>query len=292
MERESFVFYRSFYEALNKLKPRQRQKALDAIIKYALDGVETPLEDAASVLFVAIKPQLDANNKRYSISKQGGRKAPAKMEEELEEKPQDDCAQFVHNNKPSVSKNKTDGSSKKEPNVNENENENVNENENENENADADACAASKRISSETHIDTDEKVKICFSDFWQAYPKHIGQRQAEIEWARLCPNDQTAKQILDGVNRWIMSRQWQQDDGKYIPYPASFLQNERWKDVDAVNVDVVSERLTRASFDIGAFDRYTLGLGTGAESGEVVGACDMSNKAAEAQTRARSGTSG
>ena len=70
------------------------------------------------------------------------------------------------------------------------------------------------------------------------------------------------------------------------------MHNERWKDVDTVNVDVVSERLTRASFDIGAFDRYTLGLGTGAESGEVVGACAMSNKAAEAQPRARSGTSG
>ena len=66
MERESFVFYQSFYKALNKLDATTYKKIMNAICEYGFTGfISTELTDIESVIFELIKPQLDANNKRY-----------------------------------------------------------------------------------------------------------------------------------------------------------------------------------------------------------------------------------
>ena len=98
--RESFVFYRSFFEAIKNLDDKKRLKMYDLILNFALNDeeIETKYE-ICSQLFTLIKPQLSANNKRYEDGKKGGR--PKKI--------------------------KTGGFSEKKPNVNENVNENVND---------------------------------------------------------------------------------------------------------------------------------------------------------------------
>ena len=65
MTRDGFVFYRSFYEALCCLDKDQQADAFKAVAEYALNGVEVELDGAAKGIFLAIKPQIDANNKRY-----------------------------------------------------------------------------------------------------------------------------------------------------------------------------------------------------------------------------------
>lgn len=83
MNRDSFVFYRSFYEALETLDDADRLKSYDAIIKYALDGFTDASGVAATVLTLA-KPVIDSNNKRYLNGCAGGR--PKKSDAELNEK--------------------------------------------------------------------------------------------------------------------------------------------------------------------------------------------------------------
>ena len=74
--RDSFVFYRSFKKAIQKIKRKEDKLALyEAITDYALDGTE-PDEDASeliTVLMETIKPQVDANNKRFENGNKGGR---------------------------------------------------------------------------------------------------------------------------------------------------------------------------------------------------------------------------
>ena len=65
MTRDGFVFYRSFYEALCCLDKEQQAEAFKAVAEYALNGIEVELDGAAKGIFLAIKPQIDANNKRY-----------------------------------------------------------------------------------------------------------------------------------------------------------------------------------------------------------------------------------
>jgi hypothetical protein len=72
MERNSFVFYRSFYEALKTLPQDDKAKIYEAIIAYGLDGTPPSLEGYLASLFTLIKPQIDANNKKFENGKSGG----------------------------------------------------------------------------------------------------------------------------------------------------------------------------------------------------------------------------
>lgn len=66
-QRDSFIFYRSFFEAIEKLGQKNRLKAFDAIIKYGLNGKEdTNLTRSVSLVFTMAKPQIDANRRKHS----------------------------------------------------------------------------------------------------------------------------------------------------------------------------------------------------------------------------------
>lgn len=115
MERESFVFYKSFYEALICLDEKDQLACFDAMARYALYGEAPEVTGAAKSLFIAFKPQIDANNRRYSNGCKGG-------------KPK--ANQTVTKDIPKSNQTVT----KVKPNVNVNDNENDNENVNDNAN--------------------------------------------------------------------------------------------------------------------------------------------------------------
>lgn len=71
MERDSFVFYRSFAECIQELDPAVRMDCYEAIVNYALDGIEPEADGVVMAMFKAIKPQIDANNKRFVDGKKG-----------------------------------------------------------------------------------------------------------------------------------------------------------------------------------------------------------------------------
>ena len=74
MERESFIFYRSFFEALQDLKDKDRLKVYDAICESALNENDNiKLSGIAKTVFTLIKPQLEANTKKYKDGCKGGR---------------------------------------------------------------------------------------------------------------------------------------------------------------------------------------------------------------------------
>ena len=63
--RDSFIFYRSFYEATQYLEKEQKADLFDAIANYALNQKQSKLDNICSALFSLIKPQLDANYSKY-----------------------------------------------------------------------------------------------------------------------------------------------------------------------------------------------------------------------------------
>ena len=68
--RDSIIFYRSFYESVEGMSPIVKAEVYDAIFKYALDFKEPEFTDnVAKALFTLIKPQLDANIKRFENGK-------------------------------------------------------------------------------------------------------------------------------------------------------------------------------------------------------------------------------
>ena len=112
---ESFVFYKSFFEAAQCLEEKEQLRLYNAIGEYALNGVEPELTGGARAVFCVIKPVLDSNRSHRENGKKGGR--PKKTVETKEET--------------GVFEEKNRGFENSESNENENGNENENENENE-----------------------------------------------------------------------------------------------------------------------------------------------------------------
>ena len=76
---DSFVFYRSFYEAIRAFPEGCRLEIYDAIVQYALDGkTEGEISNVAKAILTMAAPQIDANRKRKENGKKGGRPAAEK----------------------------------------------------------------------------------------------------------------------------------------------------------------------------------------------------------------------
>lgn len=67
MTRDSCVFYRSFYEAINELDDDQAKLAIyEALFAYALDGVEPEgLKGTPKAILRLIRPVIDKNNQNF-----------------------------------------------------------------------------------------------------------------------------------------------------------------------------------------------------------------------------------
>jgi hypothetical protein len=71
--RSSFVFYRSFNEAMEELSETDQLVLYRAIVDYGLDGRETVFDSSyLRMAWKLIKPQLDANWRRYENGCKGG----------------------------------------------------------------------------------------------------------------------------------------------------------------------------------------------------------------------------
>lgn len=69
----SFIFYRSFAEALEGLPAEDFKRCVNALCEYALDGKEPELDNAiVKMFFTLVRPQIDANSKRREAGRSGG----------------------------------------------------------------------------------------------------------------------------------------------------------------------------------------------------------------------------
>ena len=132
--RDSFIFYGSFYEAISCLDDATRLQCYDAVASYAITGIDPELNGVAKAIFALIKPQIDANNKRYNngckgaeYGKKGGRPVTKNPIGVNDENPIGDTSKNpigVNDENPIETPNE-----KENENVNENENEKEKENE-------------------------------------------------------------------------------------------------------------------------------------------------------------------
>jgi hypothetical protein len=70
-----------------------------------------------------------------------------------------------------------------------------------------------------------------FIAFWNAYPKKVAKPMALKSWLRIAPDDETVAQIIQDVIKRKASEDWTKDQGKYIPNPSTYLNNQRWTDL-------------------------------------------------------------
>ena len=169
--RDSFVFYRSYMEALRTLPSEQRLNLVDALISYALDGADVSLDGVEKGMFALIRPQLDANQQRYENGCKGakyGRRGGRPRNEKPQKNPNGDKGK------------KGKGDSDKNPKGDNNENPigvisenpkltpNVNENENVNDNVTTvvvNARTRAREVFAETYAIIDDAAPITEMDW-------------------------------------------------------------------------------------------------------------------------------
>lgn len=69
-----------------------------------------------------------------------------------------------------------------------------------------------------------------FNEFWQAYPKKVGKGLAEKLYKKIKPDKELQQTILQAVSAAKQSKQWNENNGQYIPNPATWLNQKRWED--------------------------------------------------------------
>lgn len=69
-----------------------------------------------------------------------------------------------------------------------------------------------------------------FAEFWAQYPKKVGKGAAEKAFERIKPDKQTFDRMMDAISAQKRSRQWTENNGQYIPNPATWLNQRRWED--------------------------------------------------------------
>ena len=87
--------------------------------------------------------------------------------------------------------------------------------------------------------------KETFDRFWAAYPKKRAKPVAWKSWQKLKLTRQLYTEIMQGLNNWKKSIEWQQKTeppGRVIPLPATFINQERWADeIEIAFVPIVSQ---------------------------------------------------
>lgn len=67
-----------------------------------------------------------------------------------------------------------------------------------------------------------------FEKFWAAYPKKVGKQAAKKAFNRI--KDVPVQTMIDAVEYQRSTAQWTQNNGQYIPHPATWLNQGRWED--------------------------------------------------------------
>jgi len=86
-----------------------------------------------------------------------------------------------------------------------------------------------------------QKQDELFARFWAAYPKKRSKGQAEKAWAKLQPDEQLIETMLAAIERAKKSEEWRKENGRYIPYPATWLNGKRWEDDYPVETEVKAD---------------------------------------------------
>jgi len=93
----------------------------------------------------------------------------------------------------------------------------------------------------ETETETETESNSGFDVFWNVYPRHKAKAKAETAFKRLNPNKETLILILEAIEKQKQGEEWQKDTGKFIPYPATWLNGRRWEDELELPADTIPD---------------------------------------------------
>ncbi|MGJ7557449.1 helix-turn-helix domain-containing protein [Variovorax sp. RB3P1] len=105
-----------------------------------------------------------------------------------------------------------------------------------------------------------------FDELFSIYPNQDNRSKAERRYRRLAPTAGQQQTMRVAIEAQRLSKRWTKDDGEFVPEFATWLRNERWRDVPRApgaaagawhetrsGIDAMARALGLAAWDEGAF---------------------------------------
>ena len=189
------------------LEDDERGRLFIAILEYARSGIAPDLAGRESILFPVFKSQVDRDLENSTAYAENGKKGG-----------------------------KTKSSSQNEPKLtkpNQSEPKRPNKEKEEDKEKDNDKDEEITAASPPTRAKSGD-----FDLFWQAYPKKVGKEAARKAFSRV---KAPLESLLTAIERQKCGNQWTTENGRFIPNPATWLNQGRWED------EVAQTQLGRAA---------------------------------------------
>ena len=72
-----------------------------------------------------------------------------------------------------------------------------------------------------------------FARFWDIYPNKKGKDAAKKIFMNLDVTDELLSRMISAIKQQMHSPQWVQDNGRFIPFPETWLSRAQWEDEEA-----------------------------------------------------------
>lgn len=82
----------------------------------------------------------------------------------------------------------------------------------------------------EVKKERNKEYSTAFDAFWAAYPRKVAKPKAQTAFHALKPTQDLLEKMLQAISTQKQSEQWTKDGGKFIPHPATWLNQHRWED--------------------------------------------------------------
>lgn len=234
MANDSFTFLAIYMEDAGDMTAEEKGEYLEAVITYGLSGTESEHSSAAvRIAFRHAKKLIDAANAKKDAAHKSASARWGKDDA-------DDMRQLCDTDAEGVRSvcdtdadaMRTDAKVKvkdkvKEESKSKRENKSIN-------NINKSISIDSLSPTSPSQGTGESERKSDFDLFWDAYPKKQSQSAALKAWTDAVEAGDIrygdGAVIAEAVEAMKKTRQWQQDDGRFIPYPARYISERRWRD--------------------------------------------------------------
>lgn len=192
-------YVKAFFDWIEQtaaLEDDERGRLFIAILEYARSGAVPDLAGRESILFPVFKSQVDRDLENSAAYADNGKKG----------------GKTKILNQTEANLTKANQSEPKRPNK-------------------------EKEEDKEKDNDKDEEIKAAspparakgsdFDLFWQAYPKKVGKEAARKAFSRV---KAPLESLLPAIERQKCGNQWTTENGRFIPNPATWLNQGRWED--------------------------------------------------------------
>lgn len=185
-------------EQTEALEDDERGRLFVAILEYARSGIAPDLAGRESILFPVFKSQVDRDLENSTAYAENGKKG-GKTKNSSQTEPK--------LTKPNQSEPKRPNKEKEKEEDKEKDND-----------KDEEITAASPPTRAKSSD---------FDLFWRAYPKKVGKEAARKAFSRV---KAPLESLLTAIERQKCGNQWTTENGRFIPNPATWLNQGRWED--------------------------------------------------------------